>query len=188
MHTFKDRTGRAWNMEATYASYARVRAQTGVSLFDIATEQRKSLEQLADPFTLGQVIWAMVEKEAEGRGVTPEQFFAEFDGETLDRAYTALIDEMVFFCQPRTRKILAATVERVRAAEVAAGQVVDQRMPEITAAIDEEIARWTSGSSGTSSPESSASTPAPGPSASCSQPSAAGSETIGTTPQPSSPN
>lgn len=188
MHCFKDRTGRSWTMEATYASYARVRSQTGVSLFDIATEQRKSLEQLADPFVLGQVIWAMVEPQAETRGVTPEQFFSEFDGETITRAYDALLDEMVFFCHPRQRKILLAAVEKVREAEAAANKMIDDRMPAITAAIDAEIANWTSGALATSSPESSASILDSGHSASSSRQSEAGSVSSGITPPPSSLN
>jgi len=185
MHEFADRTGRTWTLEATYASYARVRAHTGVSLFDIASERRKSLEQLADPFTLGQVIWSLVEPQAEGRGLTPEKFFTEFDGATLESAYSALMDEMIFFCQPRQRKILAAAVQKVREAEKAADRLVEERMPEIEREIDEAIATWTSGSSATSLPESSASTPAHGPSASSSQPSKDASEKAGTTRQPS---
>jgi hypothetical protein len=185
MHEFSDRTGRTWTLEATYGSYARVRSHTGVSLFDIATEERKSLQQLADPFTLGQVIWSLVEPQAESRGLTPEQFFAEFDGTTLEGAYAALMDEMVFFCQPRQRKILTAAVQKVREADKAADKLVDEMMPQIEAEIDAALAQWTSGRSDTNSPESSESTQAPGPSASCSQPSEAGSVKPGTTRQPS---
>lgn len=188
MHSFKDRSGQSWELEATYASYARVRSQTGVSLFDIATEERKSLQQLADPFMLGQVIWSLLQPQAEARGLTPEAFYEQFDGTTLEAAYTALLDEMVFFCQPRARKILGVAVEKVREADAAAEQIVDERMAEIERAIDAELARWTSGNSDTNSPESSESTPAHGPSASCSPPSKDASESCGTTPLPNSPN
>ena len=186
MHSFQDRTGRSWSLEATYGSYARVKSQTGVSLFDLATEERKSLEQLADPFVLGQVIWSMVEPQAETRGVTPEAFYAEFDGKTLEAAYNALLDEMVFFCPTRVQKILTLAVRKVREADDVAEKMVAERMPAIEAAIDDELARWTSGSLGTSLPESSASTPAPGPSASCSPQSKAGSVSCGITLPPSS--
>jgi hypothetical protein len=184
MKNFTDRTGRSWSLEATYASYARVRAATGVSLFDIATEERKSLEQLADPFTLGQVIWSLVEPQAEGRGLTPEQFFAEFDGATLDSAYSALMDEMVFFCHPRQRKILAAALAKVREAEKAANLMVDQKMPQIEREMDKAIAQWTSGNLAMSSQESSEFTQASGRSESFSPPSEEGSEKTGITHQP----
>ena len=186
MHSFQDRSGRSWSLEATYASYARVKAQTGVSLFDLATEERKSLEQLADPFTLGQVIWSMVEPQAEGRGITPEAFYAEFDGKTLEAAYNSLLDEMVFFCPTRVQKILTVAVRKVREVDQAAEKMVEERMPAIEAAIDDELARWTSGTSATNSPVSSASTQDPGPSVSCLQPSRGGNASCGTTLPPSS--
>jgi hypothetical protein len=152
-----------------------------VSLFDIATEERKSLEQLSDPFTLGQVIWCLVEPQAESRGLTPEQFFSEFDGVTLESAYAALVDEMVFFCHPRQRKILSAAVAKVREAEVVANQMVDQRMPQIEMEMDAAIAQWTSGNSATNSLESSVCTQANGHSENSSLQSAEGSERAGIT-------
>jgi hypothetical protein len=185
MHSFKDRAGRTWDIEGTYLSYSRVKSHTGVNLFDVASEERKCLAQIADPFTLGQVIWSLVEPQAESRGVSPEQFYAEFDGTVLEAASKALIDEMVFFCQPRARKILGAVVEKARKAEEVAAAVIDQRMPEIEAAIDEEINRLISGSSATSSPASSASTPDRGLFEACFSQSKADSESSGTTPQPS---
>lgn len=188
MHTFKDKSGRSWDLEATYASYARVKAHTGVSLFDLATEERKSLEQLADPFTLGQVIWCMVEPQAVARNLEPEAFYEAFDGKTLEAAYNALIDEMVFFCPTRVQKILTVAVKKVREVDAAADKIAEERMPQIEAAIDEELARWTCGPSGMSSPGSSASTPAPGPSASSSPPSRAASVNYGITPVASSLN
>ena len=188
MHTFGDKIGRPWNLEATYASYARVKAHTGVSLFDLATEERKSLQQLSDPFVLGQVIWCLVEPQAVGRGLTQEQFYEAFDGETLDRCYNALVDEMVFFCPTRARKVLTLAVQKVRDADAVADKVVDERMPEIEKAIDEELARWTCGALATNSPASSESTPAPGPSANSSPQSKDGNVNCGTTQAASSPH
>ena len=137
MHTFKDKADRSWDLEATYASYARVKAHTGVSLFDLATEERKSLEQLADPFVLGQVIWCMVEPQAIARKLTPEAFYEAFDGKTLEASYNALIDEMVFFCPTRVQKILSVAVRKVREVDATADRIAEERMPEIEAAIDE---------------------------------------------------
>jgi hypothetical protein len=188
MHTFGDKIGRPWNLEATYASYARVQAHTGVSLFDLATEERKSLQQLADPFVLGQVIWCMIEPQAAARGLTPEQFYEAFDGETLERSYNALVDEMVFFCPTRARKVLTLAVQKVREADAVADKMVDERMPEIEKAIDEELARWTCGALATNSPASSAFTPAPGPSGNFSPQSRDGSVSCGTTQAVSSLN
>jgi hypothetical protein len=110
---FTDRKGREWKLEANFASYGRVRDATGVKLYDIATENRESLVQLADALTLGKVLWAMVEPQAEAKGITPEDFAESFDGEIVDAAYHALLEVMIFFCHPRQRKILEVAVRKL---------------------------------------------------------------------------
>ena len=188
MHTFKDKAGREWKVEANFGSYARVKAATGVKLYDIATEDRQSLVQLTDAFTLGSVIWSMIEPQAGARGLTPEQFYEAVDGQVLNDAYSALIDEMIFFCPTRQRKVLEMAVAKLRAADAKADQMVDASLAEVEREIDRAIDQWTRGASGTSWPGSSASTPGNGPSESCSTPSAADDARSGTTPVPCSPN
>jgi hypothetical protein len=187
MHLFKDNKGREWKVEANFGSYGRVKAATGVKLYDIATENRDSLIQLADALTLGQVLWAMVEPQAEARSVTPDEFYEAFDGEVLNTAYAALIDEMIFFCHPRQRKVLGIAVQKVREAEIKADRVVDANLAEYEKEIDRAIDQWTRGFSGLSLPESSASTHEIGPSVSLSTPLEADGEKSGTTLVQSSP-
>lgn len=188
MHSFKDKTGREWVVEATFGSYARVKAQTGVKLYDIATESRESLSQLADAFTLGSVIWSMIEPQAEARGVTPEAFYEAVDGTVLNDAYVALIDEMIFFCHPRQRRILSTALAKIREVEARSDRLVAEKMPEFEREIDEALDRWTRGDLGMSWPASSASTPAIGPSESLSTQSPAGVASTGITPVPFSPS
>lgn len=188
MHSFKDRQGREWKLEATFGSYGRVKSATGVKLYDIATENRESLVQLADAFTLGSVLWSMIEPQAEARGVTPDDFAEAIDGTVLTDAYSALIDEMIFFCHPRQRKVLETALERIREAEARADRMVDENLPEIKREIDGVLDRWTRGDSDTSWPESSVFTPPSGRSASLSTPSRGYAASSGITPAPSSPS
>lgn len=188
MHSFKDKAGREWKVEANFGSYARVKAATGVKLYDIATEDRQSLVQLTDAFTLGSVIWSMIEPQAEARGLTPEQFYESVDGQVLNDAYAALIDEMIFFCPTRQRKVLQMAAAKAREADAKADQMVDAEMVEYERQIDRVLEQWTRGASGTSWPGSSESIPGSGPSASYSTPSAADDARSGITPAPSSPN
>jgi hypothetical protein len=179
MPSFKDTKGREWRLEGNFASYGRVKDQTGVKLYDIATESRDSLVQLTDVLTLGKVLWAMVEPQAEARGVSPEDFAESFD--------VALLDTMVFFCHPRQRMILERAVKKLREVETKAGATVTAKLDEFDLAIDEAIDQWTRGFLAGSSPASSASTPASGPSESCSTPPEGDGEKSGTTPVRSSP-
>lgn len=188
MRSFKDNKGREWTLEATFGSYGRVKSQTGVKLYDIATENRESLVQLADAFTLGSVLWSMVEPQAEARGVTPDGFAEAIDGTVLAEAYSALIDEMIFFCHPRQRKLLETALAKIRQAEARADRLVDEKLPEIEREIDQVLDRWTRGDSGTSWQGSSGSTHEIGRSASCSTPLAESVASSGITPVPLSPS
>jgi len=185
---FTDRNGREWKLEANFASYGRVRDATGVKLYDIATENRESLVQLADALTLGQVLWAMVEPQAEAKGVTPEDFAESFDGEIVDAAYHALLEVMIFFCHPRQRKVLEIAVRKLREVEQMADKKVDSEMEGLEQEIDRAIGLWTSGLLATSLPGSSASTRANGPCENSPMQSAGDNERTGITPVPSSPN
>lgn len=188
MHTFKDKLSREWTLEATFGAYARVKAQTGVKLYDIATESRESLVALADAFTLGSVLWSMIEPQAASRGITPEQFYDAVDGTVLTDAYQALIDEMIFFCHPRQRKMLAAAVDRIRIAEKRAETEMDQMLPELEAEIDRAISAWIRGGSGLSLQDSLEFTQESGRCENLSTQPLGGVENNGTTHAPSLPS
>ena len=184
MKLFKDSLGREWKLDANFTSYGRVRDYTGVKLYDIATESRDSLVQLTDPLTLGKVLWAMVEPQAEDMGVSPEEFDEGFRGDVVHEAYSALIDEMVFFCHPRQRKLLEMTLTKLRAAEERAEETVEEKIEEFGEAIDKAIDQWTRGLLDGNTPASSASIPANGHSASSSTQSVGVAEKPGITPVP----
>lgn len=182
MHTFKDAKGREWEVAANFATYSRVRAKCGVNLADIVEDDRKCLEQLKDPFTLGDVIWCMLEVQADRRGVTRDDFGEALDGDAWEAAAKSLMDEMVFFCRPGVRPMLKMTVEKAERAQ----REMERRMPEMLRAAEEKIDRMVDdlihGSSGTSSPESSESTPGNGHFESSRSRPKGGSATSGTTP------
>ena len=188
MHSFKDTKGREWRLEANLGSYGRVASSTGVKLWDIATENRESLMQLTDALVLGRVLWTMVEQQAETKGVSPEDFAAAFNGDTLEAAYNALLDEMLFFCPTRQRAMLELAVKKIRGAEEKAATIASERLEEFEKEIDRAIDQLIRGYSPGSLPGSSASIPVNGPSASCSTPSVGDGEKTGITPVPSLPN
>jgi hypothetical protein len=185
MKLFKDSLGREWKLDGNFTSYGRVRDYTGVKLYDIATENRESLVQLTDPLTLGKVLWAMVEPQAEEAGITPEEFGEGFSGDAVTAAYDALIDEMVFFCHPRQRKLLEMALKKLRAVEERAEETVGEKIEEFGQEIDKAIDRWTRGFLDGSTPGSWESIPASGLSEGYLTPSEAAVESSGTTPVPS---
>jgi hypothetical protein len=181
MHSFKDTAGRTWDIAGNMLAWSRVKSASGVDLTDIATEERKSIERLADPYTLTEVLWALVEPQAIERGLSSDDFFAGLNGEILAAAHIALLEEMVFFCHPRVRAILELMLDRMKKAEAMAEKELARQMPAVEREIDAAISSLTFGNTPGSSPESSASTPASGPSVISTSPSADGSGSGGTT-------
>jgi hypothetical protein len=186
MHSFKDNAGREWFLKGDFLTYDRVRAATGVKLYDITSESRESLTQIADPMTLGGVLWTMIESQATDRGVTVEDFYGAFDGTVAHEAHNALVSEMIFFCHPNQRKLLERTYQAVREAEAKAVAKAEKMLPEMEREIDDLVNRLTFGDSDTSSPESWAVGPIIGRSENFNGPSKAGSESSGTIPLRSS--
>jgi hypothetical protein len=186
MHSFKDNAGREWFLKGDYLTYDRVRAATGVKLYDITTEDRASLTQLADPMTLGAVLWTMIEPQAVDRDVTPEGFYGAFDGTVAHEAHDALVSEMIFFCHPNQRAYLELAYRKVREAEAKAVSQVERMLPAMEREVDQMIDQLTYGDSATSWPASSASGPITGRSANCIGPPAVASATNGTIPPRSS--
>lgn len=161
MTSFTDRLGRTWTLDADFSLYEKIRHTTGVDLTDIATPARKSLEQLGDPYTLGAVLWLFCEEQAGKIGLEPEDFRKGFNGEVLELAGNALMDEMIFFCRPSMREILSKTAKKVREAEQKAAKAIAENQKGLDEAIEAAVTSVL-GDLAMSSQESSASTPEAG--------------------------
>lgn len=171
MKTFKDRHGNEWEIDASLGAFERVRDLAGVDLTDMASTG-KCLEQMADPFVLGGVLWVLCQRQAEKRGMTPEQFRDCFNGDTVHEATEALIDEVVFFCRAPMRPALQMAVDKARAADQKMVGAINANLGRIGEAIDRALFS-TFTDSVTSSAESSVSIHDRGPSdASSGQPPA----------------
>lgn len=179
MNTFRDRHGRSWEIKGSLGLFERVHKTTGVNLLDLATTQQ-SLEQLRDAFTLGHVLYQLCCDQAEARKLTEEEFSEGFDGDVLQEAAQAVIDETVFFSPSRIRPVLETIISRARVAEERMAAMASQNLEEIARQTDQALAQLTrSSANATSSPASSACTPPAGRSASSPGPRAANSAKTG---------
>lgn len=114
MPSFKDTNGREWLVTLNVAQVKRVRERLGVNLADL--QEGNLLVRLADPVTLVDVLFVLVQPQADENNVTDEQFAASLGGDTLSAASTALLEALCdFFPQPirlMLRKVLAQTQAR----------------------------------------------------------------------------
>lgn len=97
MHSFTDRTGRAWNLEITVAALKRVRDLAKVDLCQIGEGVEAKLDDLA---LLGEVLFALVEPQAKPVGVALEGFLAALDGAAMGAAVEAFWGELACFFRP----------------------------------------------------------------------------------------
>lgn len=160
MKTFKDRHGNEWEIDLSLGSCERVRDSAGVDLTDIVSTQA-TFSKLSDPFVLGAVLWVLCERQAEKRGLGPEEFRDCFNGDTVHQATEALIDETVFFCRAPMRPALQLAVEKARQADQRMVAAINANLDQLGREMEETLAAMSTGSV-TSSAGSSASTPAPG--------------------------
>lgn len=113
MHTFKDKEGREWKLSLHYRTLERLR-DAGIDL----TDPKAVLALGDDPYRLGATLWTLVESQAEKLGVTPDEFAeATADGDVIEAAVVALVDELVSFTRPARREALKRAMEAKRALE-----------------------------------------------------------------------
>lgn len=110
MRSFPDNKGRQWSLSLNVFSAKRVKSETGVDLLDMDSLTAK----LADSYTLAEVLWSMISKDAEAINVDAEEFGSSLSGDEVELATNALLEEIIdFFPLPR-RKILIKALEKSR--------------------------------------------------------------------------
>lgn len=154
MRTFKDSEGREWAIAINVATARRVKDLAGVDL--LSASDGKLLHELADdPMLLANVLWAIVQPQAQSRNVSDEQFGEALSGESIDKATTALLQELVDFFPAHRRGPMQAALGKLTTMLDRSAAVALERVN----AIDVEAILATLGKPSTSLPESSASTP-----------------------------
>lgn len=123
MNVFKDKKSRNWEIDLTFGAVQRVKAHCQIDLGNVISfsgDSKKTgvLEQLGDDVELlCKTIWLICEKQATARGIDQESFFDSLDGDSIETAADALIDEIINFSRPAQRKVLRKLMELSRDAE-----------------------------------------------------------------------
>jgi len=160
MKTFTDNAGRTWSLAIHVDAIKRVRGTLDVDL--MSAVDGKLLERLvADPVLLCDVLFVLVQPEAEAHNISAADFGRALGGDAIDQATKALLEELVAFFPLGKRRLLQTALDKYRALEQRALEVAEQRLasPELAAELERHL--QTLGSWSGSSPASSASTPDP---------------------------
>ncbi len=164
MRSFKDNQGRQWSVEINVTAIKRVRGLTGEDLMQVI--EGTLIEKLIrDPVLLCDVVYAICKPEADSRSISDEEFGKAMAGDAIEAATTAVLEELVGFCpSPRDRANLGRVLHATRKVMDRARDLVEKKLDsgELDRLADRLLSgEATAGSSSTSAPESSASTPAP---------------------------
>ena len=91
MHTFNDTLGRTWTVTINVDAIRRVRSLLDINLLDAI--EGKLLERLVmDPVLLCDILFALVQPEAQAKNVSDEEFGKALGGDWLYPATTALLE------------------------------------------------------------------------------------------------
>lgn len=165
MRQFKDNAGRTWTVDINVATLKRVRGLTGVDLMQVI-EGTLIEKFIRDPVLLCDVVYAVCKPEADSAKVSDEEFGKAMAGDAIEAATGAVLDELISFCpSPRDRANLGRVLQATNRVMEKARDVTEKRIETLTSEgeLDKLVNRLleTSGSSSTSAPELSASTPGP---------------------------
>lgn len=140
--TFKDLSGREYNVALTVAAIKRIRDKLGYDLLGLVSGGEKSQaikDVLLDPIKAADVLYVAVKPQADGFGVSDEEFGEQLAGEVLANALAALLEGVeVFFGAAQGPE----AAEAVRAMVVKRNQIAAKVWSLARAkveAIDEEV-------------------------------------------------
>ena len=124
MRTFKDNTGREWQIALSIGSAKRIKDALGIDLLDPSGVQR-----LADsPYDVANTLFVLCQEQATAAGISDEQFGGKLSGDSIDDATDALMLEIVDFFPKRQREALRTLLAKLGTAKDAAANLATTKV------------------------------------------------------------
>jgi hypothetical protein len=165
MKTFTDNAGRTWTIVLTVNEVKRVKALLPGADLMAGVADGTLLERIGNDFVfMCDVVYAVVKPQADALKVTDEDFGRAMAGDCLEKAATALVEELVDFFPEAKRRLLAKAWAKLRNLHTTVTDRVMTELdsPELDNRLKDEIeAFFARGKASTNSPASPGSTPAP---------------------------
>ena len=140
MQKFVDRKSNVWIVEIDTSTLRRVKAVTGVNLLECV--EGDLIERLSsDVLLLVDVLYAIIQPQADQQQITDEQFGEGLAGDVITDATTALLEAMVaFFPEPR-RRLLKTAAAKYAAVQTKAMEMVQAKLdsPELEKQVIDQL-------------------------------------------------
>ncbi len=160
MQSFTDNAGRTWTLSLTLGSAERVKALVDVDLLEPCDQADPPLLTRlgTEVALLCDVIFALIKPQADGQGVTDEEWAEAMGGDAILEAQQAFYEELVcFFRMLGRRDVVKAAATQQRMIEL----VISANEERLDAVDPEQEVAAIYGDSPTSSGPSPESTPGP---------------------------
>lgn len=110
MQKFTDAKNRTWEFTVNVNAFMRVKA---IADYDLATlisvndtDNAKLMELANDEVQLARIMYAVCKPSLDTAGVTDEEFYASFNGDSIKQAFQALLKDYAdFFPNPKGQYI-----------------------------------------------------------------------------------
>lgn len=132
MRQFADKNDATWELNLNINTVKLVRALLGIDLLDLRAGDPPLLTRLGtDIILLVDIIFVLVKKQAEERGVSDVMFAELMSGEAFQAASTAFYQELVDFFRALGRKDQAQALEYQMKLMIAAVDKIEKKILEI---------------------------------------------------------
>ena len=133
---FQDEDGREWSIRLHIGAFQKVLNDTG---FNIGKpDDEGQIPGMSDLITFCQILFSVLEKQANEYGLGPEEFAECMWGDTLHSAQIAFMEAYADFCPSQQAKAIRRRLATIRKA-------VDHKMNEEVNLSDEELLKQASG-------------------------------------------
>lgn len=122
MHSFVDKNGQSWPVVVNIAAVKRVRALcNGLNLLELISvdengkTKSETLDKLSDdPVLLVDVLYAVCKPTADEKNISDIQFGEAMNGDSIESATRALLDEVVDFFPESKRRVYRKVLDATR--------------------------------------------------------------------------
>ncbi len=113
---FKDTSGKLWTLTISIKNYIDIKQKFGIDISDVFSKDNNWLAQLAaqdDLMNLIGILLEVTESARKEQNISDDDFFALFDGDTLEAATSAFIEAVVLFLPAHKQIAMRTVVEAV---------------------------------------------------------------------------
>lgn len=124
MRTFKDEDGREWSIHITTMALKRVFDYAKFDLADLSNNRAVELFTGQTTYLL-DVLWPLVQKQAEEKSISLEVFGNALRGDSIDAAIEAIRDELMGFFPSKKRALMVPLLLKIDEAMAAAPKTME---------------------------------------------------------------